>query len=181
MLLDEKLPRHILFLLFIFIGMKSTRPFFQTLRASTTSSFSFSRASAFANSLKEITSDQNQMYKFCKVLYNKKSKRKEEQLMILESHRTIIEGIKAGLVPTTIFATSSSLQAPLAGVLEEVITDNKYTDITYYTKESLVRKISGLLDTYIVFFSPLLFSSLLFSSIKNAASNNPKISLIYRR
>ena len=115
-----------------------------TNRFSTTStSSSFLRASTFVDSLKEITSERNPSYKYCKLLYDKKSKRKQEGLMILESHRTIIDGIKAGLLPTAIFATSSSFRAPLGKILEEVITDNEFTDITYHTKESLVRKISG--------------------------------------
>ena len=143
-------PRSLLLLLWIAHGMQVTRSLPARAAISvakrfsiTSTSSSFLQASTFVDSLKEITSDQNPAYKFCKLLYNKKSKRKQERLMILESHRTIIDGIKAGLVPTAIFATSSSLKAPLAGVLEEAITHNQLYDITYHTKESLVRKLSG--------------------------------------
>lgn len=99
----------------------------------------------FIDSLQSITSESNDKYKLFKLLYSKKKKRESENLVILESHRTIIDAIRYGMKPKSIFLTAGSLKAPLGSDLQhEINSSQSVKDVTCISTDSLVEKISDV-------------------------------------
>ena len=101
--------------------------------------------SDFLASLLPVSSEHNEKYKLFKQLYTKKSKRVLENLVILESHRTVIDAIRYGMKPRTIFLTPAALEAPLGNDLKAEISKYQYVkDVTCASSESLVEKLSDV-------------------------------------
>ena len=130
-------------------SLRSLKFFTSTSHIISTSKF-YSSASnegtdEFLDSLKSISSVTNENFKFYKLLYDKKSKRDKENIIILESHRTILDALRNRMIPKSIFLTQSSIDSPLGLDLKNLIQQNEHIrEVTYLVSDSLIEKISSL-------------------------------------
>lgn len=89
---------------------------------------------------KTILSTSNEKIKLLKAL-NTKKKRDNENLLLLEGHRQIIDAINSGFSPHTLLLSKDAINAPLGNLLLEALKKCDPATI-YRSSDSIIQSIS---------------------------------------